>query len=446
MKPIIAIVGRTNVGKSTLFNRLAGRQIAIVEDLPGTTRDRVFVDAELGDCMVTLVDTGGLGIIPDSAIGSKVKKQVNVAIAESDIIIFMVDVKDGLIASDREIAEGLRRSNKPVILVANKVDNATMKNAVNDFFELGLGTPLPISAHHNRGVGDLIDAITPLLAASLEEEEKETLPKIAIVGRPNVGKSMLLNAVVGDERVIVDNMPGTTRDAVDTAFDYHGQGVILIDTAGIRKRGKAGSGVDFYSLVRSLRAISRCDIALLVVDATEFITAQDMHIAGYIKQAYKGMILVVNKCDLISAENRNNLNKYIYQRLKFMAHVPVLYISALHADGVEQILPASLKIWEERHKEFANEVVDKLVKTAVENNSPPPKGLKRLVIVRAYQDGINPPGFTFLVNDPALLHFSYQRYLENQIREKFGYLGTSLRFTFKKAAPRKRTKPGAMKN
>ncbi len=436
MKPIIAIVGRTNVGKSTLFNRLTGRQVAIIEDLPGTTRDRIFADALLLDQEVTLVDTGGLGLLGDSGIESKVKRQVGTAIEEADVIVFMLDARDGLIGPDHEIADMLRKSDKPLLLVANKVDNPKLENALADFFQLGLGTPLPISAHHNRGIGSLVDALLPLLPPAAAEEESEDVPRIAIAGRPNVGKSMLLNTLVGDERVIVDATPGTTRDAVDTAFQYKEQKLVLIDTAGIRKRGKSGIGIDYYSLIRSLRAINRCDIALLVVDAAELVTAQDMHIAGYIKDAHKGMLLVVNKCDLISKERELELSGYIAQRLKSMPHVPVLYISALQGRGVGKLLPAALEIWQERHKQLPNTVVDRLIKGAVEANAPPHKGLRRLQVIRAYQDGVNPPGFTFLVNDPELLHFSYQRYLENKLRQTFGFHGTALRFTFKKAPRR----------
>ncbi len=447
MKPVIAIVGRANVGKSTLFNRLAGKQVAIVEDLPGTTRDRVFSTAMLEDTPVTLVDTGGLGFLQETAgLEDKVRKQVDAAIKEADVIIFMVDVRDGLISADREIADQLRKSRKPVVMAANKADNLSLENATGDFYQLGLGNPVPISAHHNRGIGYLTDALMPLLPASPPETPDTGIPRLAIVGRPNVGKSMLLNALVGEERVIVDSTAGTTRDAVDTDMDFEGQKVTLIDTAGIRRRGKSGTGIEYYSLIRSLRAIDNADIALLVVDATEFITAQDTHIAGYIKQAYKGSIVVVNKCDLISTEKKDEIETYVNGRLKFMSQIPVLFISAKFGTGVKKIIPVAMDIYRERHKQLANSVVDKLIKGAVEARTPPSKGLRRLEVVRAYQDGVNPPSFFMLVNDPELVHFSYQRYLENKLRHTFGFYGTSIRLSFKQAPKRRFHKTGESKS
>ncbi|MGA7678130.1 MAG: ribosome biogenesis GTPase Der, partial [Dehalococcoidia bacterium] len=302
MKQVVAIVGRANVGKSTLFNRLAGESVAIVEDLPGTTRDRVFADVSWEGHEVTLVDTGGLEPKPGSSLAQKVKGQVEVAIAEADAIIFIVDVRDGVIAADCEIADRLRSCDKPVVLVANKADNARLESQIAGFYQLGVGTPLAISAQHGRGINGLLQAVTPLLPEPSIGFVDSDGPKLAIVGRPNVGKSMLLNAIVGEERAIVDQVPGTTRDAVDTVFNYRGQELLLIDTAGIRRRGRASIGIEYYSLIRALRAINRCDVALLVTDATEFITAQDLHIAGYIKQAGKGMVLVINKWDLVSGQ------------------------------------------------------------------------------------------------------------------------------------------------
>jgi len=291
-----------------------------------------------------------------------------------------------------------------------------------------------------------MDIVIPMLPAEQAEEAEITIPRLAIVGRPNVGKSMLLNALVGQERVIVDNTPGTTRDAIDTVFDHNGQQVVLIDTAGIRKRGKSGVGIDYYSLIRSLRAINNCDIALLVIDATEFVTAQDTHIAGFIKQAYKGMIVIVNKCDLVDMARREEIDNYIKSRLKFMSHVPILYTSAKTGNGVNKIIPAALNIWTERQKQLPNSVVDKLIKSAVDSHTPPAKGLKRLDVIRAYQDGINPPSFFLLVNDPELVHFAYQRYLENKLRQTFGFYGTSLRLSFKKAPKRRFHKSGENRN
>jgi GTP-binding protein len=438
VKPVVAIVGRANVGKSTLFNRLAGESVAIVEDLPGTTRDRVFAE-------VTLVDTGGLEPKPGSSLAQKVKGQVELAIVEADVIIFMVDVRDGVIAADCEIADLLRSCGKPVVLAANKTDNTRLESHIADFYQLGVGNPLAISAQHGRGINELWQAIIHLLPEPSIGFVDSDRPKLAIVGRPNVGKSMLLNAIVGEERAIVDQVPGTTRDAVDTVFTHQGQELLLIDTAGIRRRGRASIGIEYYSLIRALRAINRCDVALLVTDATEFITAQDVHIAGYIKQAGKGMVLVVNKWDLVSQQPKEAYAHQIQQRLKFMSHVPVLYVSAKFRRGVDGIISKAMEVWQERQKQLPDSVVDKLIKEAVTAHTRPRKGLKQLEVIRAYQAGINPPSFALLVNDPELIHFSYQRYLENRLRQTFGFSGTSVRFLFKKAKSRKPEKVGGGK-
>lgn len=445
MKPVAAIVGRANVGKSTLFNRLAGGSVAIVEDLPGTTRDRVFADVSWQEHEVTLVDTGGLELRPGSSLAHKVKDQAEAAIAEADIIIFMVDVRDGIIAADREIADVLRGCDKPLVLAANKADNTKLESQIADFYQLGVGIPLTISAQHGRGINELLQAVAHLIPEPSIGVVDSDKPKLAIVGRPNVGKSMLLNAIVGEERVIVDQAPGTTRDAVDTVFSYQGQEILLIDTAGIRRRGRSSTGVEYYSLIRALRAINRCDVALLVTDATEFITAQDVHIAGYIKQAGKGMVLVVNKCDLVSEQSKEVYVQQVRQRLKFMAHVPVLYVSAKFRRGIKDIIVRALEVLQERQKQLPDPVVDKLIKDAVMAHTRPRKGLRQLEVIRAYQAGINPPSFAILVNDPEIVHFSYQRYLENKLRQTFGFSGTSLRLIFKKAKSRKLQKVGGKK-
>ncbi len=437
MKPVVAIVGRANVGKSTLFNRLVGESVAIVEDLPGTTRDRVFADTSWQGREVTLIDTGGLELRPGSSLSQKVKDQVEAAISEADVIIFLVDIRDGAVATDLEIADRLRSCDKPTVLAANKADNTRLESQIADFYQLGIDSLLAISAYHGRGIDNLLDRVNSLLPQPSPSFVDSERPKLAIVGRPNVGKSMLLNAIAGEERAIVDQVPGTTRDAVDTIFRYDGQEILLIDTAGIRRRGRSGVGVDYYSLIRALRAINRCDVALLVTDATEFITAQDVHIAGYIKQVCKGMVLVVNKWDLVSEQPKEGYAQQVEQRLKFIAHVPVLYVSAKFGHGVDEIMPKALEVWQERQKQLPTPVVDKLIKEAVISHNPPRKGLKQLKVVRAYQIGINPPTFAFLVNDPKLVHFSYQRYLENRLRQTFGFSGTSLRLLFRKASSTK---------
>ncbi len=443
MRPVIAIVGRANVGKSTLFNRLAGGRVAIVEDLPGTTRDRIFADVELLGRMVTLVDTGGLEPDPSSLLAEKVRGQVQSAIDGADVIIFLVDIQDGVLPVDQDIAGLLRGCNKPVVLAANKADSARMDSQAAEFYRLGLGEPLIISGQHGRGVSHLVEAVVRHLPAESEMalSPGSGLPKLAIVGRPNVGKSMLLNAIVGEERAIVDETPGTTRDALDTVYDHRGQKVLLIDTAGIRRRGRIEEGIEYYSLLRALNAINRCDVALLVTDATEFLTAQDLHIAGYVKEACKGMVLVVNKWDLVQGDVESYA-ECVRERLKFMSYVPVLYTSAKTGHNVEKVIPEALEVWRERQKRLPDKVVDKLIKDAVLAQSPPRKGLKRLRVLRAYQNDVNPPSFTLIVNDPGLLHFSYQRYLENKLRQTFGFRGTTLRFSLKKAVGKKSERMG----
>jgi len=430
-KPIVAIVGRQNVGKSTLLNRVAGKPIAIVEDLPGTTRDRIFADVLWQDTEFTIVDTGGLELKPESTLSQGVKEQAVTAIAEADAIIFLVDVVDGVIPLDLEIANMLHRVNKPVVLAVNKADNTKLEAQAVEFYELGLGEPLAISAYHRRGVTELLDKVISLLPAPSPIEAVPKAMKVAIVGRPNVGKSMLLNVILDGERAITDNSPGTTRDAIDTLFDFAGQGVLLIDTAGIRRRGRLGVGVERYSVIRALRAIDRADIALLVLDATELLTAQDMHIAGYIQQACKGIVLIVNKWDLIVAGDKTECGKYIMRQLKFMPYAPVLYTSAKFKQGVDKVMPQVCQVYRERHKRLPTSEVNDVIQQAVAAHILPRKGRKQLKILYATQAEVNPPTFVFFVNDTGLIHFSYRRYLENKIRKSFGFGGTPLRLVFK---------------
>jgi len=433
MKPIIAIVGRANVGKSTLFNRLLGKAVAIVEDLPGTTRDRVFGDALLSEQEVTLVDTGGLEMRPGSSLAEKVKEQVEVAIAEADVIVFMTDVQEGLLPSDWEIAERLRRSSKPVVLIANKADNLRLENQVADFVRLGIGTPLAISAYHGRGINELLDGIIAVLPESVPTPAEWDRVKLAIVGRPNVGKSTLLNVILGEERAVVDQVPGTTRDALDTVYHYDSQEILLIDTAGIRRRGRIEQGIEYYGVIRALRAIDRCDVALLVIDATEPVTAQDLHIAGYIKDASKGVILVVNKWDLVPKERRIESKQLIEQRLKFMPYIPIFYVSAKLKQGVDELVPQALLVKQERQRQLEKATVDEFVKEAVAIHELPRRGTRRLEVYSAYQSRTNPPSFVFVVNEPKLVHFSYKRFLENRLRRSFGFYGTPINLIFKKS-------------
>jgi len=430
-KPVVAIIGRQNVGKSTLLNRVAGKRIAIIEDLPGTTRDRILANVSWQGTEFTIVDTGGLEAKPQSTIAQGVKEQVEVAITEADVIIFLVDVRDGIMPSDLEIADMLRQASKPIVLVANKADNARLETEVVEFYELGLGEPLAISAYHGRGTAELLDRITALLPVPSPAEAEPEVMKVAIVGRPNVGKSMLLNALLGKERAIVDDTPGTTRDAIDTLLDFQGQSVLLIDTAGIRRRGRLGVGVERYSVIRALRAIDRADIALPVVDATEPFTAQDIHIVGYIQQAVKGVVLVVNKWDLVADKNIAEWNRYVRSQLRFMPYAPVVYTSAKFGQGVDKIMPQVSQVYQERFKRLPTAVVNSVVQQAVAAHNLLRTGSKRLKILYATQAEENPPTFVFFVNDAKLIHFSYQRYLENKLRQSFGFVGTPLRLVFK---------------
>ena len=432
--PIVAIVGRTNVGKSTLLNRLAGRQLAVVADLPGTTRDRVFAFVSWQGRELTVVDTGGWQAQPEGSLQQKVKQQLEVAIAEADVIIFLVDVKDGAIAADEEIAGVLRAANKPIVLAVNKVDSDKQISQVPDFYRLGIGEPVGISAHHNRGIDELMDAVLASLPPQPVTITKPGEAKLAIVGRPNVGKSTLLNALVGEERAIVHESPGTTRDSLDAVINWSDKTVVLVDTAGIKRRGRVDAGVDYYSLLRALQAINRCDVALLLIDASEFITAQDMHIAGYIIDAGKGMILVVNKWDLVPQEQRQGFKQSLQRRFRFATYTPIVYISAKLGQGINRILPQAWEIWQERLKRIPQSGVDELVRDAVSSYPPPRTGSRQLRVGRAYQDESQPATFVLEVNDPKLVYFSYRRYLENKLRQSFGFRGVPLRLIFTKAA------------
>ena len=430
-KPIVAIVGRQNVGKSTLLNRLAGKPIAIVVDLPGTTRDRIFAGVSWQGVEFTIVDTGGLEVRPRSPIARGVKGQVEVAIAEADVIIFLVDTRDGVVPSDLEIAEMLRSSSKPIVLVANKADNAKLETEAVEFYQLGLGEPFAISAYHGRGTAELLDKVISLLPTPSVVEAEAEIMKLAIVGRPNVGKSTLLNALLGEERAIVDEVPGTTHDAINTLLDFGGQSVILIDTAGIRRRGRWGVGVERYSVIRALRAIDEADVVLLVLDATELLTSQDEHIAGYIQQAAKGVVLVVNKWDLAVNKNMVECNRYIRSKLKFMSYASVVYISAKFGEGTDKVMPQAFQVYHERLKRLPTAEVNSVVQQAVAAHTLPRKGSKQLKILYATQAEVNPPTFVFFVNDAKLIHFSYQHYLENKLRQSFGFAGTPFRLVFK---------------
>jgi GTP-binding protein len=436
--PIVAIVGRTNVGKSTLLNRMSGRQLAVTADLPGTTRDRVLATVSWQGREFTLIDTGGWEAKPQGSLEQKVKRQVEAAIAQADAIIFLVDARDGVIAADEEIVDVLRATSKPIVLAVNKVDSAKQSNQVADFYRLGMGQPVAISAHHNLGIDDLLDVVwasLPVRPASVVEPGQA---KLAIVGRPNVGKSTLLNALLDDERAIVDEHPGTTRDSLDATIRWAGRDILLVDTAGIKRRGRIGTGIDYYSLLRSLQAINRCDVALLLTDATEFIAAQDMHIMGYIIESGRGIILLINKWDLVPEEQRQRFKRSVERRLGFASYVPIIYISAKLGQGIKKILPQAWEIWQERQKRLPESEISGVVEEAVGSHPPPRTGSRQLRVVRAYQDESRPATFVVAVNDPKLVHFSYRRYLGNRLREGFGFRGVPLKLIFAKAGRRAR--------
>jgi GTP-binding protein len=430
-KPIVAIVGRPNTGKSTLLNRAAGKRLAITEDMPGTTRDRNIADVSWGGKEFTLVDTGGLELKPSTTIASGVKAQIETAIKDADVIIDLVDAKDGVTAADYEVADMLRKANKPVILAVNKADNDRLETAALEFYELGLEEPTAISAYHGRGVAELLDKIAALLPAGEPTESTPESIKVAIVGRPNVGKSMLLNALVGSGRAIVDETPGTTRDAVDTRFDFDGNSVLLIDTAGIRRRGRVKARVEKYSVLRSMRAIDRADIVLLVLDGSEMTAAQDAHIAGYVHEAAKGLVIIVNKWDLVKDKDIPSWEKLIKNEFKFAHYAPILYTSAKTGQGVDKIMPQVREIYRQRLKRPATAAVNSVIQEAVASHNRPRNRNQQLKIFYATQAEVNPPTFVIFTNNAKLVHFSYQRYLENRLRRAFGFTGTPLRLTFK---------------
>ena len=429
--PIVAIVGRQNAGKSTLLNKVAGKRLAIVEDIPGTTRDRVAASVSWKGVSFHLVDTGGLESETETPVSSQVRQQIDAAIDQADVIILLVDTRSGITPPDEDIADDLRRAGKPLLLAANKADNDKLETHAYEFYQLGLGDPLPLSAHHGRGVADLLDKVVELLPEAEPEPSGGEGLKIAIAGRPNVGKSMLLNSILGEERSIVHDAPGTTRDAVDTVFKFKGEKLLLIDTAGIRRRGKVSAGIERYSVLRSLRAIDKADVVLLVIDAAEPLTAQDTHIAGYVQQASKGIIVVVNKWDLVPDHDMAAWDKYVKRELKFISYAPVVYTSAKFGEGVKLLLPRAQRIYTERMKRLTTSTVNDAIQEAMARHNLPRKGRRQFKVLYATQADVNPPTFVFFANDPSLAHFSYRRFLENRLRLAFGFEGTPLKMVFK---------------
>ena len=435
-KPLVAIIGRPNVGKSTLFNRLVGRREAVVTDIPGTTRDRILGDVYWDDLTFTLVDTGGLEPPTDDPLKSKVRAQVETAIEEADLLMFLVDGVDGLNPIDQEIAQQIRRREKPAITVVNKVDNQKRELSAAEFYQLGMDEPLYISAYHNLGIYDLMERTAELLPPTDVEKEEVGVPRIAILGRTNVGKSLLLNAILGEERAIVSEIAGTTRDSLDTRFDFEGSPMVLVDTAGIRRRGQVRQGIERYSVMRAFRAIQRSDVAFMVMDATELATAQDAHVFGYAADSFKGMIAVINKWDLVPNEDGTAKEQALWavrRRFHFMPYVPAAFTSALKNEGIGDLLRLGLDVYQERQRIIPPTHLRNVLFDALANQPPASTGTRQVAIRGVRQVGVNPPTFVFSVNDPKI-HFSYRRYLENRIRTAFDFRHTHLRLVFKRTS------------
>ncbi|WP_028309547.1 ribosome biogenesis GTPase Der [Desulfitibacter alkalitolerans] len=433
-KPVIAIVGRPNVGKSTLFNRITGGRVAIVDDMPGVTRDRMYREGTWLNKPFTLIDTGGLEFEDEiNSISSLVKMQVQVAIDEADLIIFVVDGKIGLTPDDHTIATMLRKSGKPIILAVNKIDNfSTFENY--EFYTLGLGDPIAISAEHKINIGDLLDQIMKNLPHQPEEEFEEDIIKVAVVGKPNVGKSSLINKILGEDRVIVSSVPGTTRDAIDTLFEHDGQKYVLIDTAGMRRRAKIHNPTERYSVIRSLRAIDRSDVALILIDSQEGVTEQDKKIAGYVHEAGKSSIIVVNKWDLIKKDNTtmNEFDKSIREELGFMQYAPTAYISAFTGQRVMRLFELIRFVSEQANYRVPTPILNDFIRDIVAFTPPPTDKGNRLKILYVTQSSVKPPTFRLFVNNPELFHFSYKRHVENQLRKAFGFEGNPIRLDISK--------------
>ncbi len=448
-KPIVALVGRPNVGKSTLFNRLVGERLAIVDDTPGTTRDRLFAEAEWNGRAFGIVDTGGIdpthgGKIPLS-IGSadfikEIKGQAFIAAEEADVILFVTDGESGITPADREVAEIMRRHQKKqpdgsflphIFVVVNKCESASRRENAGEFYELGLGAPYPVSAIHGTDIGDLLDDLVKSFPEAAEEEDDSV--KIALVGKPNAGKSSLLNKLAGKERAIVSPIAGTTRDAIDTKIEFDGIPVTLIDTAGIRRRGKIERGVEQFSVIRAFKAIERADVALLLIDATTGISAQDAHIAGFILEAWKSCVVLVNKWDAVEKDSysMDEYTRKIRADLNFMDYVPLLFISAKTGQRVEQVMPMALRVQEERLARLATSKINKVLVEAQDAHAAPSHAGRQLKIFYGTQVRSDPPTFMIYVNDPKLMHFSYLRFLENRLREEYGFLGTPIRIVIK---------------
>ena len=430
-KPIVAIVGRPNVGKSTLFNILAGDNISIVKDTPGVTRDRIYADCEWLNRKFTLIDTGGIEPESKDVILAQMREQAEIAIATADVIIFLVDVRQGLVDSDEKVATMLRKSKKPVVLVVNKVDNfQKMMADVYEFYNLGIGEPHPVSAVSKLGLGDMLDAVSEHFPEAEENEEEDTIPKIAIIGKPNVGKSSIINRIAGEDRVIVSDIAGTTRDAIDTQVEVNGHKYIFIDTAGLRRKSKIKEDLERFSIIRTVSAVDRCDIAILVIDAVEGVTEQDAKVAGIAHERGKGVIIAVNKWDAIEKDDKTiyRFTEKVTEVLSFMPYAEVMYISAKTGQRFNKLFDTIDAVIQNQQLRITTGVLNEILSEAVSMQQPPSDKGKRLKLFYITQVSVKPPSFVIFVNDKELMHFSYTRYIENKIREAFGFKGTPLRF------------------
>lgn len=429
-KPIVAIVGRPNVGKSTLFNIFANSRISIVEDTPGVTRDRLYADTEWLDNEFMMVDTGGIEIMNTDKIAVSIRQQAQIAIAEADVILFVCDARAGITHEDAEVAKMLRQSKKPIVLAINKADSPKQEMEIFEFYNLGIGEPIPVSAANHLGLGDLLDAVVEKFpeTSAYGEDGNEDEIKVALIGRPNVGKSSIFNTLVGEERSIVSDVAGTTRDAIDTPVIREGQKFLFIDTAGMRRKTRIDEPIEKYSIIRSLRAVDRSDVVLMVIDAIDGITEQDKKIAGYAHEAGKGIVLVVNKWDLYDKDNTSTLRytENLRRELVFMQYAPVVFVSAMTKQRIHRLPEVIHYVAEQNAMRISTSVLNQVVEDAIAINPPPTEKGQRLKILYATQVKIKPPTFVIFVNEPEIMHFSYQRYLENKLREAFGFEGTPL--------------------
>ena len=427
--PTVALVGRPNVGKSTLFNKLVGSKISIIEDTPGVTRDRIYSEASYKNYRFHLIDTGGIDVSQE-LFNDEIKVQAEIAIEEADVVVFIVDGKEGITTNDKVVRDMLRKTNKKVIVAINKVDSKDSQEHMYDFYELGFDSYIPISAEHNTGIYELLDEITKDFH-EYEQEEEDNRLKFCVIGRPNVGKSSLINALLNEERVIVSNEAGTTRDAIDSVMKYNGEEFVLIDTAGMRKKGKVFESIEKYSLLRSLKAIDRSDLCLLVINAEEGIIEHDKHIASYALEKGKGLIIVVNKWDTVENPNIKDYTKLVRSEFQFLSYAPIVFLSALTKKRIHTLMPEILKVSENIKREVKTSVLNDVIMDAYSLNLPPSYKGKRLKIYFVNQAGTKPPKFVFHVNNKGLVHFSYERYLENKLRENFDFEGTPIVIQFK---------------